>query len=186
LRGNYLTPSNSYEEAVAFYNLFNFTVVDCASPNATVAVFCNINSTDNTCIENYNVAWGTYNYTHASSKLSDGSWSSKFWSGPLLTHPDLLSLSGKCSNLQHLPTFIGLPVLCFAPNTSIADKVHFSLTEKFNDSYLSPEIGLDYSSRVDLVNESPYYLVRSYEQKWKEVCKILFWGLSDCTSCANF
>jgi len=177
LEGNYLNPSDTYEDVITFYNHNNNSVVDCASPSATVALFCNINSTDKSCIENYHVAWGTYNYTHAASKLSDGNWSSKFWSGPLLTPPDLISLSGKCSNLQHLPNFIGSPILCFEPNTSMIDRSLFSLTQRFDKTNVPPKgLGLDYSSQVNISNDSPYYLVRSYLQKWKSVCKILWWN----------
>jgi hypothetical protein len=174
LHGNFQNPANSYEEAVAFYQGYNYTVSDCNSINTSIALFCNLNVTDNNCIENYDVIWGSYNYSHAALKLSTGEWSSKFWSGPLLTHPDLASLSGSnCSKVYHLPTFIGSPVLCFEKSHfQIEEEEFFTLTRRVNKSNSPPKgLGIfDFSTRFIVQNESPYSLVLAYTNL-AEQCK---------------
>lgn len=161
--GNFDQPAQDEESAVGFYKSYNFTLANCSNEDEfIVALFCHIDPATKQCIPNYDPISGDYMYTHAALKLSNNLWSSKFWTGPLLTHPNLVSLTGNCSDASSLPvSSLGTVALCFKKITS--DLIEFERQYPIHSNDSAPKIGLNFSSIITVSNIMLFDLMQPYE-----------------------
>jgi hypothetical protein len=165
LEGNFQDPLQDEKSAIDFYNSYNYTVVNCTDHEFSVALFCHFDPESGKCQTVYDAIAGNYTYTHAALKLSSNEWTSKFWSGPLLLHADLTSLTGSCSDASSLPvSSLGSVALCFDKLFSSEELQSLSEYPIFQNTSNKNDGGdmFDYSTTVTVLNHMFYDLMRPF------------------------